>query len=60
MAARGEPPGANVVRYQLAADRISFVAEERFRSAAMNYDDLWVMERGRVLSRQSPDGTGLR
>ena len=37
--------GTNVVRYQLAADRMSFVAEERFRSAVMNYDNIWVMER---------------
>jgi hypothetical protein len=37
--------GTNVVRYRMAADRMSFVADERFRSAVMNYDNVWVMER---------------
>jgi hypothetical protein len=42
---RGGIEGTNVVRYSLAEDGMSFVAEERFRSAALSYDNRWVMER---------------
>ncbi|HKQ59834.1 MAG TPA: hypothetical protein VJS92_01040 [Candidatus Polarisedimenticolaceae bacterium] len=42
---RGGVSGTNVVRYTLAADGASFTAEERFRSAALNYDNVWVMDR---------------
>jgi hypothetical protein len=37
--------GTNVVRYKLAQDRNSFVAEERFRSRQLNYDNRWFMGR---------------
>ena len=37
--------GTNTVRYTLSADRSSFVADERFRSATLNYDNVWTMER---------------
>lgn len=42
---RGGQEGTNVVRYTLAPDLGSFVAEERFRSKELNYDNKWVMER---------------
>jgi len=42
---RGGEEATNVVRYRLAADRLSFVAEERFRSASLNYDNIWIMEK---------------
>jgi hypothetical protein len=35
----------NVVRYTLANGGQSFRAEERFRSRALNYDNLWVLDR---------------
>jgi hypothetical protein len=35
----------NAVRYALSADRGSLLAEERFRSAALNYDNRWLFER---------------
>lgn len=43
--ARGGEEATNLVRYDLAADRKSFVAEERFRSAKLSYDNTWVLER---------------
>jgi hypothetical protein len=33
------------VRYTLSPDTQSFRAEERFRSATLNYDNIWVMEK---------------
>lgn len=42
---RGADEGTNTVRYTLAADGGSFVAEERFRSKALNYDNRWVLDR---------------
>lgn len=36
---------ANFVRYKLAETGDSFTAEERFRSKALNYDNIWVMEK---------------
>jgi hypothetical protein len=43
--ARGGEEAANLVRYDLAADRRSLVAEERFRSASLSYDNTWVLGR---------------
>lgn len=42
---RGADEGTNTVRYTLAADGRSFVAEEHFRSTALNYDNRWVLDR---------------
>jgi hypothetical protein len=42
---RGEDEGDNVVRYKLANNLNSIVAEERFRGKSLNYDNVWVMER---------------
>ena len=42
---RAGEAATNVVRYSLSADRLSFVAEERLRSAPLNSDNVWVMER---------------
>jgi len=42
---RGGEEGANTVRYALAPDRKSFVAQERFRSRSLNYDNTWVMDK---------------
>jgi hypothetical protein len=42
---RGGVEGTNIVRYALAKDALSFTAEERFRSAARSYDNLWVLDR---------------
>lgn len=42
---RGGMECTNVVRYSLAADLGSFVAEERFRSSALSYDNTWVLEK---------------
>ena len=45
---RGDGEATNVVRYSLAADRGSFLAEERFRSPSLSYDNTWVLERAPV------------
>ena len=42
---RGGVTGTNAVRYEMAADRRSFVARERFRSEPMDYDNVWWMDR---------------
>ena len=42
---RGGEEGTNLVRYNLAADLGSFVAEERFRSERLSYENRWVLER---------------
>lgn len=42
---RGGVEGTNTVRYTMAADGRSFVAEEHFRSAAIGYDNHWWMDR---------------
>jgi hypothetical protein len=42
---RAGEEATNAVRYTLSTDRRSFVAEERFRSASLNYDNVWTMER---------------
>jgi hypothetical protein len=42
---RAGEDSTNVVRYTLSADGLSFVAEERFRSASLNYDNTWIMEK---------------
>lgn len=41
---RAGEEATNSVRYTLSTDRLSFVAEERFRSASLNYDNVWIME----------------
>jgi len=42
---RGGEEATNAVRYVLSTDRLSFVAQERFRSASLNYDNVWMMDR---------------
>jgi hypothetical protein len=42
---RAGEEATNAVRYELSSDRLFFVAEERFRSASLNYNNIWVMER---------------
>lgn len=42
---RAGEEATNAVRYTLSTDRLSFVAEERFRSASLNYDNVWIMQR---------------
>ncbi|HEY6951799.1 MAG TPA: hypothetical protein VI758_05295 [Bacteroidota bacterium] len=42
---RGEETGSNVVRYTLADDLNSIVAEEHFRSKGVNYDNVWILDR---------------
>ena len=42
---RAGEEATNAVRYELSSDRLFFVAEERFRSASLNYDNIWIMER---------------
>jgi hypothetical protein len=42
---RGGVEGTNIVRYTLAPDGRSITADERFRSEAMNYDNVWVLEK---------------
>jgi hypothetical protein len=42
---RGGEEASNFVRYRLASDRSSFVAEERFRSKHLSYDNRWVLDR---------------
>jgi len=41
-----EGEATNLVRYSLSADAGTLTAEERFRSHALNYDNLWVFDRG--------------
>jgi hypothetical protein len=43
--ARAGDEATNVVRYVLASDRGILVAEERFRSASLNYDNLWMLDK---------------
>lgn len=42
---RAGEEATNVVRYTLSGDRETLVAEERFRSGSLNYDNLWLFER---------------
>jgi hypothetical protein len=42
---RAGDEATNLVRYTLSPDTQSFRAEERFRSATLNYDNIWVMEK---------------
>ena len=42
---RAGEEGTNIVRYTLADDGETFRAEERFRSGALNYDNLWTLDR---------------
>jgi len=42
---RAGDEATNVVRYVLSEDRGTLVAEERFRSASLNYDNLWILDR---------------
>ena len=42
---RAGEEGTNVVRYSLSGDGHALVAEERFRSASLNYDNIWVLDR---------------
>jgi hypothetical protein len=45
---RGNEGGSNIVHYTLSDDRMTIVAQERFRGASINYDNVWVLERSRV------------
>lgn len=42
---RGGEEGSNLVRYSLEQSLDYFVAGERFRSASLNYDNTWVLNR---------------
>lgn len=42
---RGGEEATNIVRYTLDSSDQSFVAEERFRSRKLSYDNRWVMDR---------------
>ena len=42
---KGGEDASNVVRYTLSADGGTIVADERFRSALLNYDNVWVLDR---------------
>ncbi len=42
---KGAERARNTVRYKLSEDRQTIVAEEQFRSDALNYDNLWVLDR---------------
>jgi hypothetical protein len=42
---RAGEEGTNLVRYTLTPDGNSFVAEERFRSDTLNYDNTWVLDK---------------
>ena len=37
--------GRNVVRYTMTPDRRSIRADERFRSASLNYDNVWALDK---------------
>jgi hypothetical protein len=45
--ARGGEEGSNHVRYSLSEDGETLVAEERFRSASVNYDNVWWLDKVR-------------
>jgi hypothetical protein len=45
--ARGGKEGSNYVRYSLSEDGEALVAEERFRSAEVSYDNVWWLDRAR-------------
>lgn len=40
----GGEDASNVVRYALSADRTTIVADERYRSASLNYENVWVLD----------------
>jgi len=42
---RGGEDASNIVRYKLAGTLDSLVAEERFRSKSLCYDNIWLLER---------------
>ena len=42
---RGGEDATNIVRYKLAGNLNSFVAEEKFRSKSLCYDNIWLLER---------------
>jgi cold shock CspA family protein len=42
---RGGEEATNVVRYTLESGANTFRADERFRSASLNCDNLWVLDR---------------
>jgi hypothetical protein len=48
MLSRGTESGSNVVHYVLSKDRATIVAHEQFRSASINYDNVWALERSRL------------
>ncbi len=41
----GTERATNTVRYVLSGARDTIVAEERFRSKSLNYDNVWVLDR---------------
>lgn len=45
LAMRAGEAATNIVRYTLSTDHKSFVADERFRSASLNYDNVWIMDK---------------
>ena len=42
---RNGEPATNIVRYTLSDDSRELVANERFRSHSLNYDNRWVLDR---------------
>ncbi len=42
---KGTELAANRVRYRLSTDQNTIVADERFRSTKLSYDNVWVLER---------------
>jgi len=51
---RGGSTGTNVVIYSLGASPDTLIAEESFRSSALNYDNTWVLDRVGPLAEDSP------
>jgi uncharacterized protein (TIGR00369 family) len=57
---RAGEEATNVVRYTLSSDRRAFVAEERFRSASLNYDNIWTLDRAEAGSPHAMEGLLIR
>ncbi len=42
---KDEEHATNTVRYTLSAESNTMIAQERFRSERLNYDNMWILER---------------
>jgi hypothetical protein len=42
---RGDEKATNIVRYSLANDGNTIIAEEKLRSPSLNYDNIWILDR---------------